>query len=423
MNTDVDRVFTQIDKEELASLALALGNIDSPAGREKEVGQFVESWLEQEGFQTRTTSLFEDRPNVIGVYKGTGDGFTLLFNSHMDTAISDEDVWAYRNCTDAIYHQAWREEDILYGEAIVNDKGPMACFLIAAKAIKKAGISLKGDLLLTGASGEIAWEPMGKLEGIHHPGRAVGVRWMVTHGVLADYALVAEATNFRYAWVEAGELFIRITVFGNIPVYTPYLKPPYAPEENPNAIIRISKLIEAIDQWALTYEQKHVYVCPGGTLIPKVAVAAIRGGSLDRIPRTSELCALYVNVMTAPEQDMLAIKRELEELLCFLKLPGEVEIFVSRHGHVAKNIDPLADSLKRAHQKVFNKVPEPATGPECSMWRDVNVFNEFGIPCLTYGPATASGAGNRAVHLDDLYKAAQVYAAVALDLCNQEKKP
>jgi hypothetical protein len=55
------------------------------------------------------------------------------------------------------------------------------------------------------------------------------------------------------------------------------------------------------------------------------------------------------------------------------------------------------------------------------MWRDINVFNEVGIPALTYGPAASAGGGNVCVTIDDLYKTAQVYAVLALDLCNQEK--
>jgi len=42
MTSDIDRVLANIDREELANLALDLSNIDSPSGKEKEVGKFVE---------------------------------------------------------------------------------------------------------------------------------------------------------------------------------------------------------------------------------------------------------------------------------------------------------------------------------------------------------------------------------------------
>ena len=66
MVTDIDRILAEIDRDELVDLVLALGNIDSPPGQEKEVAEFVESWLQREGFKTRVLSLLEDRPNVVG---------------------------------------------------------------------------------------------------------------------------------------------------------------------------------------------------------------------------------------------------------------------------------------------------------------------------------------------------------------------
>ena len=63
MASDIDRVLANIDKEELANLALDLSNIDSPPGKEKEVGEFIEAWLQREGFRTKVISLLPHRPN------------------------------------------------------------------------------------------------------------------------------------------------------------------------------------------------------------------------------------------------------------------------------------------------------------------------------------------------------------------------
>ena len=52
----------------------------------------------------------------------------------------------------------WLEGDIFFGHAVGNDRGPMACFLTAAKALKKTGIDLAGTLYLTACPGEIGPE-------------------------------------------------------------------------------------------------------------------------------------------------------------------------------------------------------------------------------------------------------------------------
>jgi acetylornithine deacetylase/succinyl-diaminopimelate desuccinylase-like protein len=98
--------------------------------------------------------------NLIGTLPGSGRGYSLLFNSHMDTAVRPSHVWIQRNPNDDVFHRAWIDGDQLVGEVIVNDKGPMAAFLIAAKAVKAIGEPLKGDLLLTAVVGETSHEPM-----------------------------------------------------------------------------------------------------------------------------------------------------------------------------------------------------------------------------------------------------------------------
>jgi hypothetical protein len=53
------------------------------------------------------------------------------------------------------------------------------------------------------------------------------------------------------------------------------------------------------------------------------------------------------------------------------------------------------------------------------MWRDVNVFNEVGIPAATFGfpRKSAPGLSEKFVDIDDLVDCAKMYALVALDIC------
>ena len=102
---------------------------------------------------------------------------------------------------------------------------------------------------------------------------------------------------------------------------------------------------------------------------------------------------------------------------------SHIELYHFRRGYEAKNIERLADSVRRAHVANFGSEPKPAFTPTSSMWRDINVFNEVGIPALTYGPRSERHQFKRALKIEALLQAARVYARVALDICNQEKKP
>lgn len=410
-----------VDEEELIQLALDLSNIDSPPGKEGPVGEFVYDWLNQNGIRARKIGMFPNRFNVLGTLPGTGGGYSLIFNSHMDTGKFPDDFLGLRNPGQPVNHSAWREDNLLVGEGIVNDKGPMAAFLMAAKAIKQADIQLKGDLLVSAVAGEIGIEPVDEFVAPQYMSKEVGTRYLIQHGGVADYALVAEGTGFDMAWVEAGKAFFKITVFGSPQYYTP-IQPVLSPSaEHPNAIVRAAMFVPALQEWGVQYTERHTYVGKGGTIEPKVTVGAIRGGQPWFITRTSEQCALYVDVRTVPGQDPLEIKRDLIELLDQQGMPGEVELFVYRRSYEAQDPERLVESIGRAHARHFN-TPVKVTGKTLlsSMWRDLLLFNEMGIPAVTYGPARSISEGFK-MEIADLKGTAEIYADIAVDLCSQLK--
>jgi hypothetical protein len=60
------------------------------------------------------------------------------------------------------------------------------------------------------------------------------------------------------------------------------------------------------------------------------------------------------------------------------------------------------------------------------MWRDINPYNELGVPAITYGfPTGYSVEGAKydinlfRVKIEDMINAAKVYALLILDICNR----
>jgi acetylornithine deacetylase/succinyl-diaminopimelate desuccinylase-like protein len=418
------RVLDHIDVDELVKVALDLGNIDSPTGSEGPVGEYVHDWLTRQGFAARKVALVPERPNVVGTLPGSGHGLSLVFNSHMDTTIHKDEIWTTRHAADPVFHSAWREGDVLVGNGICNDKGPMATWLLAAKAIRDSGVTLRGDLVLMAVVGEIGLEPVDEFQPPAYLAKEAGTRYAITHGGVADYALVAEGTDFGLVGVEAGKAFFKITVFGHdLPIYTPYITRPTPIEKNPNAILRMAPLLRRIDEWAYEYEQKNRYECAGGVIVPRVNVGAIRGGVPYKITKTVQQCAIYVDVRITPVQNPLDVREELRRLVADCGLAGEVELYVYRPAYEADatRVQPLAGAITRAHEAVLGTAPRPAAPPFSSMWRDINCFNEMRIPAITYGPGISVGGGNFGMRIADLVTASKLYALTALDLCNQER--
>jgi acetylornithine deacetylase/succinyl-diaminopimelate desuccinylase-like protein len=149
-------------------------------------------------------------------------------------------------------------------------------------------------------------------------------------------------------------------------------------------------------------------------------IGAIRGGNPYHVTRTSELCALYLDCRLTPESDPLALRRELRELLESCGLPGRVELFLYRRSYGAGDTSILLDGLRGAHRAVIGNDLELAAPVFSSMWRDVLIFNEMGIPSITYGPPRAFR--KQAMTIADLVRAAKVYAHIAIDVCSREKQ-
>lgn len=415
----VDRVLGRIDVDDVVELALTLGSIDSPSGHEHAVSDHLVRWCAEEGLgPRRVRAAPELAANVVGRIRGTSGPARLLFNSHMDTAVAPGDRTYFREPDRDEYHRAWREGDDLVGIGVVNDKGPMACWLVAAAAIRRAGVALRSDLLLTMVTGEIGHEPADDDTGLQHHGKDFGSRYVATHGAVADYALVAETTAFNPIWVEPGKAFFRIAVHGREKgVYTPYLQRPYTAESQPNAVVHAARLIPLLEEWALSHERRGTRELPGGTVRPKANIGALRAGHPSQPILSPTTCRLYLDVRIPPGDTPMAVQRELHELLGANGFDGEVDLYLFRRGYEATGAEPLVDRLRRAGLEELADGPPPRSDVASSMWRDINVWNELGIPSVTYGPGTGTGAGNARLRVDDLLACARVYARVALGLC------
>ncbi len=429
LDEEAEKVLDLIKEKELVDLAITMGNIQSPTGYEKYMTEFCMNWLGTNGFKAIEQTISEGRSNAIGILKGAGRGYSLLFNSHMDSEQGSVEEVLRSGMVKASPPVAWVDGTRIFGKQVQNDRGPMACFLVAAKAIKEAGITLKGDLILTMVVGEIGSGSIDEFQGPRYAGKGLGSRHAVTHGIVADYALVAETTDFGVTWVETGAGYYKITLEG-VGLYTPRSYRPELIEEHPNAIVKMAKLIQALEDWGRDYEKRYTYISPAGKVVPKVNIGAIRGGRPYNPSRTCKECSIYLDVRIPAPVDPLTVQEELAEVIKRQGLGGEIDPYMIRKGYEGKNMERLVESITEAHRRIRGNDPPPVSTAETSMWRDVNVFNEVGIPALTFGPrrlsdrkkAKSPGLDSGYMETEDLVNTARMYALVALDICRTDKR-
>lgn len=412
-----------INADEFITTLLELANIRSIAGYEKDAGEYVYQWMKKEGFNPRKVGMVEDRFNVIGTYGGevAGAGKNLLFTSHLDTEspqYNERDAWRLR--PQSVEKSEWLEatfhNGVFSGRPIENDRGPMTCTLMAAKALKSAGISLNGHLYITASPGEIGPEQVEEFKGSQYLGKEVGAHHLLSHGGVApDFAIAAEGTDFGITWLSCGHILYRIDLFGE-EIFTPMITHPEHISEHPNPLVKVAKLIEVLQCWAIDYEKQHTYRTKGGKSIPKAQISAIRGGDPHIMGAGSEVCSLYIEVNLTAQQSIAPIQRSLEKLLADNHLEGQVLPLVYRQGHEASDeqIAPLVDAIGYGMLAGKSAILQEAHYAYASMWRDHNVFNMYRIPACTFGPSRFQPT------LQDMLDATAIYAFTAWKICNSE---
>jgi len=205
------RVLDTIDEDGLIEFLCDLIAIPSVGGQETEAQRHVASKLESLGFEVDTWELDfgalrghpsfsmsyerEEGLGVVGAMVGKGGGRSLIMNGHIDVVSpGDETNWNY---------PPWRgtiDDGRVYGRGAADMKGGLCCAIFAAKALRDAGVRLKGKLIIESVIGE---EDGG-----------VGALATLLRGYRADGAVIMEPTGLKLAPAHAGALCFRVTIQG-----------------------------------------------------------------------------------------------------------------------------------------------------------------------------------------------------------------
>ena len=425
MADEAKSVLEIIDKQTTAKLLTDLVNISSPTGEEAAIAKYLVDRFDGVGLQATLQEADQDRFNAVGILEGDGSGLSLMFNGHLDTSFTGREKVGLKGGygllpTLSSGANAVVDGDRIYGLGATNMKGGVAAFVMAAEAIKKAGVKLRGDLTVAGVIGEIIMAPVDEYKEAKLRGYTRGTHYLVTHGFSADMAIVAEPTGSVVRLGHFGPQWVKISTYGVTAntVYSGHVI---------NPIDRMLKIIGALKAWIPNYEQKILNRYPNMKTKPVVRMSAIQGGTPWRLARPSGICSLYLDIRT--KQSPAELKREIVQLLGRLKeeLKGEdpefdfdVVFYLTQPGAEIEPDHPLVKSIQTAHKEAYSQEAQNVYGAIDS---DASVLTHFGIPAINYGPRpadTATNTGGREYqNIEDVVKVARVFALTALDICNR----
>ena len=342
-------------------------------------------------------------PLVLGMLEGDGDGPGVLFDAHFDTVHAAPSDWS---------RDPWGaqvEDGVLYGRGAVDSKGSLVAMLVAAEAIARSAERRNGPIyFMSDSDGEDGFR---------------GATLMQDLGVIERVATVwsAEATgNRRIEIAYPGISTWKITAIGRT-------AHPTEPERGINAITKMAKLVEAVDQGRLEL--------PAGDspwFEPRVTTNAIRtlpGGGWA-IPAR---CDVVLSVLTPPGATLEEVRRAIDAFLTSLeRQDGEVrferKILPMGAGRLwlrPGQVDPEHEGV-RALQSAIQEVTgdEPVVKEFTGGWVDaVELMRTdargFGAPAaITFGPGDFELAHmvDEHIAIAEVAEASEIYAKATTEL-------
>src|SRR6266852_4645267 len=206
-------ILSQIREDEVVAMCCEVVNIPSPTGEELEMGRYMRKALEEMGLAVSWQEVEDARANVVGLWEGTGNGKSLMFNGHMDTSNTGCETFL----TGLGYKpKAVVRDKMIYGLGIYNMKGALVCYMQAVRALMRAGVKLEGDVTIAAVVGEIEktqWSD--EFVGKEFRGYGVGTHHLVNHGVLPDMCLLGEPTDMQLVLGHYGTVWVRLSTRGH----------------------------------------------------------------------------------------------------------------------------------------------------------------------------------------------------------------
>lgn len=402
------------EREEILGFLQRLISIPSVTGNEGEIQEFIAGKIGRMGLTldvwepdisdlknyvgyVPVTGDYKNRPNVVGVKTGTGDGNSLLFNGHVDVIPPGPiDAWS---------HDPWGGEvdgGRVYGRGASDMKSGLAAMTMALDAIIKSEIELRGDIILEYTVDE-------ELSGN-------GTLACIQRGYKADAGVSCETSNLRVQPASIGRIWFDISIIG---------KPAGIQRrwEGVNAIEKGYKIVEAVS----SLEERRVNslshpLYPDTREALPCMVGMFQAGSFpSAFPDT---CLLKGSLATLPGEKSEDVKRDFIE---HIREAAQHDPWLREHppevrflGYFAEPSEipaehPIVKRTSSSFREVTKREPTISGRLGAADTRFLSTYGE--TPTVIFGPGSTEQmhAVNEWVRIDDLITATKVLAITMID--------
>lgn len=374
--------------------------------QESAVVEWVRRQMDDLGLDTYLVPVDVNRVNAVGIWRGSGDGPSLMFNGHVDT----------NPLTEGWTRAPWGgevDDEFIYGLGVSNMKAGCAAYLEAIRGLREAGWQPRGDVVLTFVVGELQ--------------NGVGTRAVLEAGYRADYFINCEPTDLTALTTHAGAVAFQIQLVGS----TRHMS---KREEAADALAAAARLVPVIND--LTFAGA---ADPDVQATNRVHVGGLRAGLgrdvlQSRPPQVADVAELLGSARFGPGQTAAAALtslREAAERVCFDAggIAATVEelsdggpsmnqpFHVDRDGVVVRALSDAYTELRGADQRTG------AIQPYCYYGSDASLLQHLGgMSGVVCGPGGKYNTmPDERVAIADYLDAIRLYALTLDRICGDSK--
>ena len=350
----VQKAFASLNESAIIDEWIRLTEVPSPSGKERARAEYVRAELEKLGLTDIRT---DEMLNVSGVRKGTGKGPSVAFAAHLDTV--------FPATTDV---KVRRDGGVLRAPGIGDDTGNVVALLEAFRALNRAGIKTKGDLIFVAST----QEELG----------LKGAKYWLTHAPSRPDMFVALDTRSNAVWYGALRIDLMKFYFSAPAVHTMFSRGTPSPAK---AVVRAIEAVYAIPLPPLATDV-------GDVRVPVINVGMLGGGTVANAIPGETWFTVDLRSLDTPTQDRLrtavtdAARRAADDEHVSFRVENTLmtEDYSKSLSKEQRRAHPLVKTAVDA-ANYFRKPGSETVVPLDLGSTDANIAVSLGIPAIATG--------------------------------------
>ena len=350
---------------------------DEAAGQAYVEKLFSKMGLQMDVFSPEEISGFDQNPaflqgrnlkkrkNVVGVWKGTGGGRSVVLSGHMDVAPKEPLPWTICEPFRSVI-----KNGRIYGRGTSDMKGGFSCAAIAVAMLRESGFTPLGDVIIESVVDEEYASGNG----------TIASRF---RGYNADFAVVLEPSGMKICPANVGGVMVRIEISGEAGM-------PYTGKKMFNIAYGLGNMLRILEELESKREEEE---CPPlwreASQKRKMVITKVKSGE---VKPHGQLGApkdawIEVSVQTYPGETIDSVLSELESFIRERFDPSAALQIVPLY-HYVEPADTPADhpGVRKIAECAGKYIPEVQVS--CAPFPcDLFAFQKYGnTPGVIFGP-------------------------------------